>query len=75
MSKIETIGERAFSECLRLWETPYKAAKALGVCQSMVIYKWGRGLSCPQAYYLAQMYSAGADIKYILLGVRESELS
>jgi hypothetical protein len=75
MSNAETIGERAFSECLRLWGTPYKAAKELGCCQSMVIYKWGRGLTCPQAYFLANMYASGADIKYILLGVRENELS
>jgi hypothetical protein len=75
MNSKETIGTRMYSECLRLWGSIYRATKELGVSQPMIIYRWGRGISCPQAYYLAQILKAGADIHYILTGVKQCELS
>jgi hypothetical protein len=74
MDSTETIGTRMYSECLRLWGSIYRAAKELGVSQPMIIYRWGRGISCPQAYFMAKILKAGADIKYILTGERENEL-
>lgn len=71
MAFIDTIGTRAYSECLKLWGgSIYRAAKALEVSSPVIVYRWGSGEACPSAHFLAKLYHAGADIKYILVGER-----
>jgi hypothetical protein len=67
-----TIGQRAYSECIRLFGGVTEAANALEASARNVVYRW-RDTSCPNAHFLSKLYSAGADIKYILTGEKENE--
>lgn len=67
-----TIGNRAYSECIRIFGGVAEAAKALETSARTVIYRWN-DTGCPHAYFLSKLYLAGADIKYILTGERENE--
>ena len=67
-----TIGNRAYSECIRIFGGVCEATKALEASANTVICRWS-GTGCPNAYFLSKMYLAGADIKYILTGEREDE--
>jgi hypothetical protein len=64
-----SIGERAYSESIRLFGSVRAATKALDVSCKTVIYRW-RDEGCPHAYFLSKLYEAGADIGYILTGKR-----
>jgi hypothetical protein len=74
MSGLETIGQRMYSECLRVFGSIQQATKNLGVSSPVVIYRWGHGNSCPQAHYLAELLKAGGDINYILIGGNRNEV-
>jgi hypothetical protein len=63
------IGERAYEECLRLWDTVEDARDAIDASATVVIYRWNKDYM-PSAFYLAKLCKAGADIKYILTGER-----
>lgn len=61
-----SIGERAYTEMMRLYGSTTKAAKALG-CERRLINDWNWGVA-PSALYLARMHELGIDIVYILTG-------
>jgi hypothetical protein len=65
-----SIGERAYSESVRLFGDVKTAVKEIGVSHRSVMYRW-RDHGHPQAYFLSKLYTAGADIGYILTGKRE----
>lgn len=60
------IGERAYSEVMRLYGSSANATKALG-CTRRLINDWNWGVA-PSALYLARMHELGIDIVYILTG-------
>ncbi len=62
------IGERAYSEVLRLFGSVSKAAVAIG-CTRGLINDWHWGTS-PGAMYLARLHQLGADVIWILTGVK-----
>lgn len=62
------IGQRFYEECLRLYPSAYKTAKALKTTRSTIhYYKTG---GAPSALALARMHYAGGDVIYILTGRR-----
>lgn len=64
------IGKRAYEEVLRLFEKTKDANAALGLTNSRNhLYEWMRGVA-PSAKYLQRLYYLGADVIYILTGVR-----
>lgn len=72
MSFENDIGIRAYEECLRVCGTIQNAYNTLDVSSKSVMYRWNRN-GMPSAFYLARLFKAGADIKYILTGERESK--
>lgn len=60
------IGERAYSEMMRLYGNPKSAVQALG-CERKLIYFWQCGVA-PSALYLARMHELEIDVVYILTG-------
>lgn len=67
------IGKRAFEEILRIFETLEKAKNVLGIRSKGLIYDWMAGVA-PSAKYLQRLHLCGADVIYILTGVRKNEL-
>jgi hypothetical protein len=67
------IGERAFEETFRLFDRMKDAANAIGVGNNATIYGWMRG-DAPSAKYLQRLHYLGADVIYILTGVRRCDL-
>lgn len=63
------IGKRTHEEILRLFQKTKDANKALGIKGNNLIYDWMRGVA-PSAKYLQRMIYCGADVIYILTGVR-----
>ena len=66
------IGKRAFEEVLRLFPTIKRARTVLGISSGALIYDWGNGCA-PSAKYLQRLYYVGADVIYILTGVRRKK--
>jgi hypothetical protein len=63
------IGERAFSEIQRIFSKNVDARIALGIKSKQLIYDWMEGVA-PSAKYLQRLHYCGADVIYILTGVR-----
>lgn len=74
MRNDETIGQRMYLECRRVYGYIAEAQRTLGVSHRGVISKWKLGQSCPQAYFLAEILKDGGDINYILLGGERDEV-
>lgn len=64
------IGKRAYEETLRLWPTQKEAQAAIARKNNGIIYHWGEGIA-PSAKYLQRLHYCGADVIYILTGVRK----
>lgn len=67
------IGKRAFEETFRLFDRMKDAVKAIGVGNNTTIYGWMQG-DAPSAKYLQRLHYLGADVIYILTGVRRCDL-
>lgn len=67
------IGKRAFEEVTRIFPKYKDARIALGMKSHQLIYDWMDGIA-PSAKYLQRLYYVGADVIYILTGVRENEV-
>jgi hypothetical protein len=70
------VGRRAYKECDRIFGVSeyggiIKAIKALG-CNKKAIYGWKDGLT-PETFYLIRLHYLGADVMYILTGVRNKK--
>lgn len=68
------IGERAYKEIQRIFESDTVARRQLGISSMRLMYDWMCGVA-PSAKYLQRLHYCGADIIYILTGVKKSELS
>lgn len=64
------IGQRAFEEVLRIFEKLDDAKFFLGMTSNQLLYDWMSG-SSPSARYLQRLHYCGADVIYILTGVRK----
>ena len=64
------IGQRAFEEILRIFEKLEDARNFLGISSCQLIYDWMNGCA-PSAKYLQRLHYCGADVIYILTGVRK----
>ena len=64
------IGQRAFEEVLRIFEKMPVARAALGTSNKNHLYEWMNGVA-PSAKYLQRLHYLGADVIYILTGVRK----
>jgi hypothetical protein len=69
------IGQRAFEEVdkifnVRKYGGTIMATKTIG-CHKNAIYEWGNGKS-PDAIHLQRLHELGADVIYILTGVRKN---
>lgn len=64
------IGKRAFEEVLRLFPSMSESRARLGMNSKQLLYDWSRG-SAPSAKYLQRLHYCGADVIYILTGVRK----
>lgn len=63
------IGKRAFEEVSRLFPSIMDARRQLGMKSRQLFYDWGNG-NAPSAKYLQRLYYCGADVIYILTGIR-----
>lgn len=64
------IGQRAFEEVLRIFDKMVTAQKTLGMSGHQLIDDWRTGVA-PSAKYLQRLHYCGADVIYILTGVRK----
>ena len=64
------IGQRAYSEIQRIFESDTSARRQLGISGMRIMYDWMCGVS-PSAKYLQGLHYCGADVIYILTGVRK----
>lgn len=64
------IGKRAFEEVNRLFDNQKKAEAMLGISSKQLLYDWMGGVA-PSAKYLQRLHYLGADVIYILTGVRK----
>lgn len=67
------IGHRAFEEASRLFESMKEARQMIGTNSRKLIYDWMEGVA-PSAKYLQRLHYLGADVIYILTGVRRCDL-
>ena len=68
------VGKRTFEELDRIFNlSKYggitKAAKSIG-CDKKAIYGWESGVT-PETIYLIRLHYLGADVIYIMTGVRD----
>lgn len=63
------IGQRAFEEISRMFESLEVAKNMLGISSKQLVYDWMNGVA-PSAKYLQRLHYAGADVIYILTGER-----
>lgn len=68
------IGHRAFEEVSRLFESMKEARQMIGTNSHKLIYDWMEGVA-PSAKHLQRLHYLGADVIYILTGVRKNEVS
>jgi hypothetical protein len=66
------IGKRAYEEVLRLFARKKDAVKMIGTSSPRIIYDWMNG-GAPSAKYLQRLHYLGADVIYILTGIRSKE--
>lgn len=66
------IGKRAFEEVLRIFPKITTARKSLGISNYQLLYDWMNGCA-PSAKYLQRLHYCGADVIYILTGVRNGK--
>lgn len=64
------IGQRAFEEVSRLFDSQRVAKEMLGISSKQLLYDWMEGVA-PSAKYLQRLHYLGADIIYILTGDRK----
>jgi hypothetical protein len=63
------IGQRAFEEVRRVFQKDVEARSKLGITNSGLLYDWMYG-GAPSAKYLQRLHYCGADVIYILTGMR-----
>ena len=66
------IGARAFEEVHRIFEKDVDAKTVLGIKSNRLLYDWMDGVA-PSAKYLQRLYYCGADVIYILTGMRSKK--
>ena len=71
------VGKRAFEEINRIFNlnkcgSITKVAKSIG-CDKKTIYGWENGLT-PGTTYLIRLHHLGADVIYIMTGVRNRDV-
>lgn len=64
------IGKRAFEEVQRIFGKDVDARKSLGMKSKQLLYDWSQGCA-PSAKYLQRLHYCGADVIYILTGVKK----
>ena len=64
------IGKRAFEEVSRITPKLKDAKILLGMRSNQLLYDWMEGCA-PSAKYLQRLHYCGADVVYILTGVRK----
>ena len=64
------IGKRAYQEAMRICESAAIANNMIGCNSKGHVYKWNEGVA-PSAKYLQRLYYMGADVIYILTGIRK----
>lgn len=64
------IGKRAFEEVIRVFGKNVDAKASLGMTSNQLLYDWMDGCA-PSAKYLQRLHFCGADVIYILTGVRK----
>jgi hypothetical protein len=64
------IGKRAFEEVSRIIPKLKDAKILLGMRSNQLLYDWMEGCA-PSAKYLQRLHYCGADVIYILTGVRK----
>ena len=74
MSKVRAdieIGKRAYEEVMRLYsnESSRAISRRIG-CEYKTVNSWRTGYS-PSAIYLSRLHEMGADVIWILTGVRK----
>jgi hypothetical protein len=67
------VGKRAFEELDRIFNLSkyggaIKASKSIG-CRRNTLYEWEKGVT-PETIYLIRLHYLGADVIYIMTGVR-----
>lgn len=67
------IGQRAFEEICRIIPKQKDATMLLGMKSNQLLYDWMEGCA-PSAKYLQRLHYCGADVIYILTGVRRNEV-
>ena len=72
MSSEISIGRRAYEEVERIFGKDVDARAKLGMKSRQLLYDWMEGVS-PSAKYLQRLHYVGADVIYILTGVRNNE--
>lgn len=63
------IGQRAYSEVQKLFVTDAEARRQLGISSARLLQDWRCGVA-PSAKYLQRLHFCGADVIYILTGVK-----
>lgn len=71
ITQLAEIGQRAYDEALRVYETPKAAAYCLHIAPKTV-YGWRHKCNTPNARTLADMMRGGCDMRYILIGRRSN---
>jgi hypothetical protein len=66
------IGQRAYDEVIRIFGKSVDAKIALGMKSNQLLYDWMEGCA-PSAKYLQRLHYLGADVIYILTGMREEK--
>lgn len=64
------IGKRAYEEVHRVFGKDVDARITLGMKSKQLLYDWSQGCA-PSAKYLQRLYYCGADVIYILTGMRQ----
>ena len=68
------IGQRAFEEVSRLFDSQKVAKETLGISSKQLLYDWMEGVA-PSAKYLQRLHYLGADVIYILTGEKNGQES
>ena len=63
------IGQRAYDYIKKQEGTMVDKCKKLGVSKS-IVYQWHLGINSPSAHHLQKLVLAGADVNYILTGIK-----
>jgi hypothetical protein len=64
------IGKRTYEEIQRIFDSDTKARRSLGITGNRLMQEWMHG-GAPSAKYLQRLHFCGADVIYILTGVRK----